>query len=96
MSTQTPHKPARLNLRIAAGDDELIRSAAEATGRSVTEYVTRAAIERALHDVADRRHFALDDEQWDRFIAALDVPPRFNQRLANLLTQPPLDEDVGG
>jgi len=93
MRTTTHPKPARLNLRVSAASDELIREAAVMSGQSVTEYVTDAAVQRARQILADQRHFVLAEEDWDRFVSALDASPRYNQRLANLLTLPPLSDD---
>jgi uncharacterized protein (DUF1778 family) len=92
MATTTDPKPARLNLRLSSSSDELIREAAAVLGKSVTDYVTESAIDRAREVLADQRHFALDETTWNAFTAALDSPPRFNQRLAALFNLPPLIE----
>jgi uncharacterized protein (DUF1778 family) len=38
--------------------------------------------------LADRRHFALSDEQWDAFQQALDRPVQAKPRLKKLLSEP--------
>ncbi len=91
--TTSDPKPARLNLRVSAATDELIRQAAVVSGQSVTEYVTDAAVQRARQVLGDQKHFTVDEESWDEFMAALDAPPRFNQRLANLFGLPSLAEE---
>ncbi len=55
-------KEARLNLRLSASDDLLIRDAAAVVGTSVSDYVTEAAIERARRVPAGLRHFPLGED----------------------------------
>jgi len=81
-------KENRLNLRLRAGDDELIRRAADTVGQTVSEFLTAAALERAHDVLADQRHFTLDSETWDKFVAALDTPVRVDPRLVELFARP--------
>lgn len=81
-------KEARLNLRLRATDDELIRHAAEQTGQTVTEFLTSSAIERAHEVLADQRDFVLDEETWDAFVTLLDEPVRPDPRLVELFSRP--------
>lgn len=84
-------KDARLNLRLSTASDELIRGAAESRGKSVSDYVTEAALDRARQDLADQKHFVLEEASWDAFVAALDRPARVNQRLVALFeAHPPI------
>lgn len=84
-------KDARLNLRLAVSTDELIREAAGLRGKSVSDYVTEAALDRARRDLADQKHFVLDMAAWEAFVAALDRPARINQRLVALFeAHPPI------
>lgn len=82
------HKAARLNLRITDDDLELIAEAAASRAETITEYVTRAAVESAAETIADRRHFELNDETWDRFLTALEAPQFPNERLDALMNMP--------
>jgi uncharacterized protein (DUF1778 family) len=86
-------KDERLNLRLSASADALIRDAAETLGTSVSDYVTQSAIQRAHQVLADQRHFTLDDATWNRFLDALDRPAKVNERLAALLRRPSLLDD---
>lgn len=61
-------------LRLTPDQDALIRDAAAATGQSLTEFVTMAAVTRAEDTLADRRVFRLDDAAWSEFSAILDRP----------------------
>ncbi len=81
-------KDARLNLRLRAADDELIRHAAEQTGQTVTEFLTTSAVERAHEVLADQRTFVLDGATWDQFVALLDAPVRPDPRLVALFATP--------
>lgn len=84
----TPTKDSRLNLRLRATDDELIRRAAAQTGQSVSEFLTTSAVERAHEVLLDQREFALDESQWDEFTRLLDEPARPDPRLVELFARP--------
>lgn len=81
-------KDARVNVRLRAADDELIRRAAQHTGLSVTEFLTSSAIARAHEVLADQRTFVLDEDTWDRFVALLDAPVKPDARLVELFNRP--------
>ncbi len=81
-------KENRLNLRLRAVDDELIRRAAEAVGQTVSEFLTASALDRAHDVLADQRSFVLDDGTWAKFVAALDRPARPDLRLVELFARP--------
>lgn len=76
----------RWDFRVAVTTDELVRQAAELTDRTLTEFVVGAAAVEAEHVLADRTRFELAPEQWERFTAALDRPPRGNPALKRLLS----------
>lgn len=82
-------KEARLNLRLRASDDELIRHAAEQTGQTVSEFLTSSAVERAHEVLTDQRVFVLDDDTWEQFLALLDQPVAADQRLVELFQRAP-------
>jgi len=81
-------KDARINLRLRADDDELIRRAAEHTGQTVTEFLTTSAVQRAHDVLADQRTFVLDEATWDEFIACLDGPVEPDPVLVELFGRP--------
>lgn len=88
MTMTAPTKDSRLNLRLRAVDDELIRHAAAQVGQSVSEFLTASAVERAHEVLADQREFALEDATWDAFTRLLDQPPRPDPRLVELFARP--------
>ena len=83
----TTRKDVRLAVRLRADQDSLIRDAAAASGQTVTEFVTAAAVERASDTLADRRLFRLDAEAWAEFTALVDRPAKVVPELAELLRQ---------
>ena len=92
-SEGTRRKQARLAVRLTPEQDALIRDAAVASGQSLTDFVTTAAVTRAEDTLADRRVFRLDDAAWAEFTAILDRPAQRIPELASLLTeQAPWDE----
>lgn len=81
-------KQARIAVRLTPGQDSLIRDAAAASGQSLTDFVTSAAVARAEDALADRRVFRLDDAAWAEFSAILARPARRIPELAELLKAP--------
>lgn len=77
-------KTQRINLRATERQENVIRQAADATHRSVTDFVLNAASIEAERIMADRRRFELSDEQWSEFERLLDEPLPSNSRLAKL------------
>lgn len=78
----------RLNLRASANQALLIRKAAAAQDKSMTDFVLDSATTRAEQVLADRRWFLLDEEAWQEFEALLDAPVEDAPRLRALLTAP--------
>jgi len=82
----------KLDLRLTPSAKRTLRSAAEAVGRPVSEFVLESALARAEETLPDRQRFGLDAEQWTAFQAALEAPPRRAPRLAKLLREPSVIE----
>lgn len=78
----------KLDLRLTREAKAALRIAAEATNRSVSEFVLESALARADEALADRRSFGLSATQWKAFLAALDAKPRALPRLKRLLEEP--------
>lgn len=81
-------KSSRWNLRVAPGDDEVVRSAAQAVDRDLTEFVRFAALKEAEHVLADRTLFTTNTRRWDELTKQLDRPPRVPEGLSELFSQP--------
>lgn len=88
VSEGTNRKQARLAVRLTPDQDALIRDAATASGQSLTDFITAAAVRRAEDTLADRRVFRLDDAAWAEFTAILDRPARRLPELSELLNRP--------
>jgi uncharacterized protein (DUF1778 family) len=82
----------RWDLRVSREANDLVREAAAATERSLTEFVLEAATVEAERVLADRTRFVLDAGQWERFGELLERPPRENPGLAKLFARPDVFE----
>lgn len=87
-TTERSQRDARLNIRTSAHQQQLIRSAAAALEKSVTDFVLDSATANAERVLADRRWFVLSEEQWADFEALLDAPVGPAPKLAALLNEP--------
>jgi uncharacterized protein (DUF1778 family) len=75
-----------INIRAQQRQRELIDQAAEATGKSRSDFMLEAACQKAKDVLLDRRVFVLPEEQWQVFLAVLDAPVQPNDKLRDLLT----------
>lgn len=93
-TTDTPEanrqsKDSRLNLRVSSAQEQVIRRAAAATDRSMTDFVLDSAAERAEAVLAERRWFILSEDEFDRFDELLDAPFEPSEALRSFLATPP-------
>lgn len=84
-SPSRTNRDTRLNIRTSSKQDLLIRQAAAAADKTVSEFVLDSATVAAEQILADRRYFALSPDAWEAFDAALARPAIFKPRLAALL-----------
>lgn len=82
----------RLAVRLAAEQRELIDRAAEAEGRTVTDFTVQATVAHARDVLADRRLFVLRDAAWTELTAILDRPTSRHPRLERLFDSPSIFE----
>jgi uncharacterized protein (DUF1778 family) len=81
-----------INLRASQRQKALIDRAAEALGRSRSDFMLHIACREAESILLDRRYFSLSEDEFKRFSAMLDSPPKDNPRLRRLLhTRAPWD-----
>lgn len=78
---------SRLNIRATARQERLIRTGAETTGVSVTEFILQSACIQAEHVLMDKKHFAVSSKEWQGFVEALDRPAKVIPELAHLFSQ---------
>ena len=88
----TETRSEKLDLRLTPAAKRTLQIAAQASRRSVSEFVLESALACADETLPDRRHFGLDAEQWAAFQAALEAPEQPSQRLAKLLQEPSVFE----
>ena len=94
MNMQTPStRSEKLDLRLTPAAKQTLYKAAAAAQRSVSDFVLESALARAEETLADRRHFGLNAEQWEAFMAALDAPPRELPRVKRLFSEPSIFEN---
>ena len=74
-----------INLRASRKQKVLIDHAAEALGRSRSEFMLDAACREAEAALLDRRYFVLPADAFRKFAAILDKPARNNPKLRRLL-----------
>jgi uncharacterized protein (DUF1778 family) len=87
-----PRRGERLHLRTTSEQAATIRAAAEASGRSVTDFVVDNAVIEAHRVLADRVHFTLSPEDFERFLEILDRPAKVDPLLRELLSRPSVFE----
>ena len=83
MATAT--RETTINLRAPAAQRALIDRAAQAQGKSRTDFMLEAACEKAQQVLLDRTVFALDARRFRRFVELLDAPVDTSQALTRLL-----------
>lgn len=80
-----PARSENINLRVTRSQKELIDQAAEASGRSRSEFMLDAACRAAEAALLDRTFFTLPAEKFDRLVEMLDHPPAPNPTLIRLM-----------
>lgn len=82
----------KLDLRLPSTVKRVLQMAAAAGHRSLSQFVLESALSRAEETLPDRQHFGLNAEEWKKFQAALDAPPRKLPRIEKLLREPSIFE----
>ena len=78
-----------LNLRIKPESRLLIDRAAQALGKTRTEFVLEAARRAAEEALLDRTVVTVSPQDYAAFVARLDAPTQLNDRLRKTLETPP-------
>ena len=87
MSNLNLSKTERIDVRASSSVKQLLQDAARACHKNVSEFLLDASVSAANQALADRRHFVLNEEQWQAFQDALDRPVQAKPRLKKLLTE---------
>jgi uncharacterized protein (DUF1778 family) len=81
-----------INVRASRRQKVLIDRAAEALGRTRSDFILDTACREAESVLLDRRYFFLPDAAFRQFVNELDRPPKDNPKLRRLLlTKAPWD-----
>ena len=81
-----------INLRASRKQKSLIDRAAHALGRSRSDFMLDTVCREAESVLLDRRYFSLPEDDFKKFVAMLDRPPKSNAKLRRLLqTKAPWD-----
>lgn len=87
MVAATPVREERLAIRIAPEAKDLLRRAAERQHASLSNFIVRAALDRAETLLADETRFVVPQEVAEAFCAALDAPVRDIPALTRLFAE---------
>ena len=88
MTVAVEKKSTRLSIRTTLEGKRLLERAAEKERMNLSDFVLANALSAAEAVVRDDATVALGDRQWNRFVAALDAPPRSSSDLRKLLNEP--------
>jgi uncharacterized protein (DUF1778 family) len=89
-TTDNTARRHRIEMRVTAEQEALIRHAASLADETVTAFVLGTATQRATELVEAQRTLTLPNETFDRFYAALDDPATAVPELAELFRAEPL------
>jgi uncharacterized protein (DUF1778 family) len=78
-------RDATINIRVTQVQRDLIDAAAEAQGKSRSEFILEVAIQKAQDVILDRTFFNVDEQKFNDFLELLDQPPTSSDRLRKLL-----------
>lgn len=78
----------KLDIRITPHAKQLLQEAANELHTTISQFVLDNALNAAREVLAERNQIALTTEQWEKFLEALDAPPRVHPRMKKLLTEP--------
>ena len=85
-------RTGRLGLRTTPAQAALIQRAAEATRKSVSEFVLSSVCEKAEQTLLDQRLFMVDEQTWLAFQDALERPAQVKKGMQSLLAEPAIWE----
>ena len=88
MSALNLSKTERIDVRTSSAVKQLLQEAARSCHKNVSEFLLDAGVTAANQALADRRHFVLNDEEWQAFQQALDRPVQAKPLLKKLLGEP--------
>ena len=85
----TPSRRHRLEVRVSAEQEALIRQAADIEDTTVTAFVLETVTARARRVVKHHQDLVLTNDSFDRFIVELDRPAQAVPELVELFRENP-------
>lgn len=83
-------RDATIHIRASQQTKDLIETAAEASGKSISEFMLDSARRQATDVLLDQRLFVLDADHYDAFTRALDNAPPAGPALKALMKRRPV------
>lgn len=87
-STSRAARTSRLGLRATAEQEQVLRRAAEAAHKSLTDFILDSACQAAEQTLLDQRLFLISGERYQSWLDLLDRPEADNPGLADLFARP--------
>lgn len=90
MTATNPARTARLGLRATPEQESVLRRAAEAAHKSLTDFILDAAYKAAEQTLLDQRLFMVSGNHYQALLEMLDRPESDNTGLADLFSRRPV------
>jgi uncharacterized protein (DUF1778 family) len=90
-SSSTPSRPARsarLGVRATPDQERILRQAAEAAHKSLTDFILESACQAAEQTLIDQRLFVVSGDQAQSLMELLERPAQDNAGLRDLFSHP--------
>ncbi|MBI9113687.1 type II toxin-antitoxin system TacA family antitoxin [Sanguibacter suaedae] len=81
-------KSQRIEVRATERQEAVLRQAASASDKTMTEFILATAVEQAERILAERRWFTGTAEQYDTFLMLLDEPLESTEKFEKLWSRP--------
>ena len=81
-------RSARLGLRATPEQEAILRRAADAARKSLTDFILDSACQAAEQTLLDQRLFMVPTGQYQALMELLERPPQDNQGLRDLFARP--------
>lgn len=88
MSKGEISKTERVALRVTPAQRQLLSTAASLRDQSVSEFVLTSTMEAAQNAILDQKIIWMDPRDFEEFERRLTEPPKVNEGLARLFTEP--------
>jgi uncharacterized protein (DUF1778 family) len=87
-ATSRTSKSKRLEVRATERQEAILRQAAAATDRTMTDFILDTAVDQAERILAERRWFVATEEQYEEFLRLLDEPLPSTDKFDKLWSRP--------